>query len=58
MIKAIVKEDFNDKENKLKYCKKGTVFICSEERYQELYFKGFLEKGEEIKEKKQKKEGE
>ena len=56
MIKAKVKEDFNDKENKFKYRKKGTMFICSEERYQELYFKGFREEGKEIKEKNKEEE--
>lgn len=56
MIKARVKEDFNDKENKFKYCKKGTMFVCTEERYKELYFKGFLEEGKEIKEKNKEEE--
>lgn len=55
MIESIVKNSFNDKTNNLKEHKKGSKYICDKQRYDELFFKGFLEKGKEIK-KKDKKE--
>lgn len=55
MIESIVKNSFNDKTNNLKEYKKGSKYICDKQRYDELFFKGFLKEGKEIK-KKDKKE--
>lgn len=57
MIEAKVKNNFNDKTNNLKEYKIGQKYICDEKRYKELFSKGFLENGKEVKEnKKEKKE--
>ena len=55
MIEARVKTDFNDKTNNLKKYKIGQKYICNEKRYKELFSKGFLEDGKELKENKNEK---
>lgn len=52
-IKTIVKQDFNDIKNNYKKRVVGEELILDEERYNELYMKGKVNKGKAIKEKKQ-----
>lgn len=48
-----VKVDFNDSKNNNKFYKAGEdIFVADRSRYEELYYKGFLEEGKEISEKK------
>ncbi|MCI8346613.1 MAG: hypothetical protein HFJ12_01520 [Bacilli bacterium] len=54
MIKAKVKEDFNDIKNNRKRRKKDTFITVDKNRYEELYSKGKLYEGKEVVEKKSK----
>jgi len=49
MLEGKVLKDFNDEENKLKKYTKGKKFKANDKRYKELYLKGFVEKGKEVK---------
>ena len=57
-----VKKDFNDSKDNNKFYKAGEdIFTADRDRYEELYYKGFLEEGKEVKDylrvdKKEKKE--
>ena len=57
-----VKEDFNDSKDNNKFYKAGEdVFTANRDRYEELYYKGYVEEGKEVKDylqtdKKEKKE--
>lgn len=52
-IKTIVKQDFNDIKNNYKKRVVGEELILDEDRYNELFTKGKVNKGKAIKEKKQ-----
>ncbi len=54
MIKAKVKEDFNDIKNNGKRRKKDTFITVDKNRYEELYSRGKLCEGKEAVEKKSK----
>ena len=57
MIEAKVKNNFNDKTNNFKKYKIGQKYICDKKRYKDLFSKGFLDHGKELKENiKEKKE--
>ena len=48
-----VKVDFNDSKDNNKFYKAGEdVFTANRDRYEELYYKGYLEEGKEVKEEK------
>lgn len=57
-----VKVNFNDSKDNMKFYKAGEdIFTADRARYEELYYKGYLEEGKEVKdylqaEKKEKKE--
>lgn len=57
-----VKVDFNDSKDNNKFYKAGEdVFTANRDRYEELYYKGYVEEGKEVKDylqtdKKEKKE--
>lgn len=57
-----VKVNFNDSKDNMKFYKAGEdIFTADRARYEELYYKGYLEEGKEVKDylqadKKEKKE--
>ena len=48
-----VKVNFNDSKDNMKFYKAGEdIFTSDRARYEELYYKGFLEEGKEVKDEK------
>ena len=48
-----VKVNFNDSKDNMKFYKAGEdIFTSDRARYEELYYKGYLEEGKEVKDEK------